>query len=94
MHAGTGVVVDDRLKRWPALSRYADSGDLPIDKICWKNAIRPITLGRRKWLFTGSERAACRAVAIQRLLATTLNGLEPRLPGSSKRWKTPGLARL
>ena len=43
-----------------------------------ENAIRPITLGRRNWLFTGSERAGYRAAAIQSLLATAkLNGLEP-----------------
>ena len=43
-----------------------------------ENAIRPITLGRRNWLFTGSERAGRRAAAIQSLLATAkLNGLEP-----------------
>jgi len=43
-----------------------------------ENAIRPITLGRRNWLFTGSERAGGRAAAIQSLLNTAkLNGLEP-----------------
>ena len=37
-----------------------------------------IVLGRRNWLFAGSERAGCRAAAIQSLLATAkLNGLEP-----------------
>ncbi|MBV5276320.1 transposase, partial [bacterium] len=50
----------------------------PIDNNMVENAIRPITLGRRNWLFTGSERAGCRAAAIQSLLATAkLNGLEP-----------------
>ena len=50
----------------------------PIDNNPVENAIRPITLGRRNWLFTGSERAGCRAAAIQSLLATAkLNGLEP-----------------
>ena len=43
-----------------------------------ENAIRPIALGRRNGLFTGSERAGRRAAAIQSLLATAqLNGLEP-----------------
>lgn len=44
----------------------------------WGNTIRPIALGRRNWLFTGSERAGQRAAAIQTLLSTAkLNGLDP-----------------
>jgi transposase len=77
---GTGLAraIDYSLKRWPALVRYVDSGNLPIDNNVVENAIRPITLGRRNWLFTGSERAGVRAAAIQSLLATAkLNGLEP-----------------
>ena len=77
---GTGLAraIDYSLKRWPALIRYVDSGILPIDNNPVENAIRPITLGRRNWLFTGSERAGCRAAAIQSLLATAkLNGFEP-----------------
>ena len=77
---GTGLAraIDYSLKRWPALMRYVDNGALPIDNNPAENAIRPITLGRRNWLFTGSERAGCRAAAIQSLLATAkLNGLEP-----------------
>lgn len=70
--------IDYSLKRWSALMRYVDCGSLPIDNNMVENAIRPITLGRRNWLFTGSERAGCRAAAIQSLLATAkLNGLEP-----------------
>lgn len=75
---GLARAIDYSLKRWPALIRYVDSGNLPIDNNMVENAIRPITLGRRNWLFTGSERAGCRAAAIQSLLATAkLNGLEP-----------------
>jgi len=76
--SGLARAIDYSLKRWPALIRYVDSGILPIDNNRVENAIRPITLGRRNWLFTGSERAGCRAAAIQSLLATAkLNGLEP-----------------
>ena len=76
--SGLARAIDYSLKRWPALIRYVDSGTLPIDNNMVENAIRPITLGRRNWLFTGSERAGCRAAAIQSLLATAkLNGLEP-----------------
>jgi len=76
--SGLARAIDYSLKRWSALVRYADSGHLPIDNNSVENAIRPITLGRRNWLFTGSERAGRRAAAIQSLLATAkLNGLEP-----------------
>lgn len=70
--------MDYSLKRWVALSRYARSGDLPIDNNAVENVIRPIAVGKKNWLFTGSERAGCRAAAIQSLLATAkLNGLAP-----------------
>lgn len=43
-----------------------------------ENAIRPIAVGKKNWLFAGSERAGCRAAAIQSLLGTArLNGLDP-----------------
>jgi transposase len=70
--------IDYSLKRWPALQRYVDDGALPIDNNPAENAIRPIALGRKNWLFVGSERAGRRAAIIQSLLATAkLNGLEP-----------------
>ena len=66
------------LKRWPALIRYADTGHLPIDNNPTENCIRPIALGRKNWLFVGTERAGKRAAAIQSLLGTAkLNGLDP-----------------
>ena len=76
--SGLARAIDYSLKRWHALIRYVESGSLPIDNNLVENAIRPITLGRRNWLFTGSERAGRRAAAIQSLLATAkLNDLEP-----------------
>jgi transposase len=78
-HGGTSAkAIDYTLRRWPALIRYAETGHLPIDNNPIENCIRPIALGRRNWLFTGSERAGIRAAAIQTLLATAkLNGLNP-----------------
>ena len=66
------------IKRWSALVRYAETGHLPIDNNPVENCIRPIALGKKNWLFTGSERAGQRAAAIQTLLSTAkLNGLNP-----------------
>lgn len=75
---GTAKAIDYSLKRWPALCRYATDGALPIDNNPVENAIRPVCLGKKNWLFVGSERAGQRAAAIQSLLATAaLNGRDP-----------------
>jgi transposase len=75
---GTARALDYSIKRWPALIRYAESGVLPIDNNPVENSIRPIAIGKKNWLFAGSERAGRRAAAIQSLLGTAkLNGLDP-----------------
>jgi len=76
--SGTAKAIDYSLKRWEALARYAETGHLPIDNNALENAIRPIAIGKKNWLFAGSERAGKRAAAIQTLLGTArLNGLDP-----------------
>lgn len=75
---GTARAIDYTLKRWPALIRYVADGRFPIDNNAVENSIRPIAIGRKNWLFAGSERAGIRAAAIQSLLGTAkLNGIEP-----------------
>ena len=87
--SGTAKAIEHALKRWPALQRYASSGSLPIDNNPVENAIRPIAIGKKNWLFTGSERAGRRAAAIQSLFATAkLNGLDPA------RWLADTLDKL
>jgi transposase len=76
--SGTAKALDYSLKRWPALCCYATAGHLPIDNNPIENDIRPVAIGKKNWLFTGSERAGKRAAAIQSLLYTAkLNGLDP-----------------
>jgi transposase len=76
--SGLARAIDYTLKRWTALKRYGENGERPIDNNPAENAIRPIAIGRKNWLFAGSEQAGQRAAAIQTLLATAkLNGLEP-----------------
>ena len=76
--SGTANAIDYSLKRWEALERYAESGNLPIDNNPIENSIRPIAIGKKNWLFAGSERAGRRAAAIQTLIGTAkLNGLDP-----------------
>ncbi|MES2683858.1 MAG: IS66 family transposase [Pseudomonadota bacterium] len=87
--SGTAKAIEHALKRWPALQRYASSGTLPIDNNPVENAIRPIAIGKKNWLFAGSERAGRRAAAIQSLFATAkLNGLDP------SRWLADTLEKL
>lgn len=76
--SGLARAIDYTLNRWASLVRYAQTGNLPIDNNPVENAIRPIALGKKNWLFAGSERAGKRAAAIQSLFATAkLNGIEP-----------------
>ena len=51
--SATARAIDYSLKRWTALTRYIDDGDLPIDNNWVENQIRPIALGRSNWLFAG-----------------------------------------
>lgn len=77
---GSGLVkaIDYTLKRWSALTRYLDDGRYPIDNNPIENAIRPIALGRKNWLFLGSESAGRRTATVMSLLATAkANGHDP-----------------
>ena len=70
--------IDYSLKRWAALVRYLDDGWVPIDNNWIENQIRPIALGRKNWLFAGSQRAGERAAAVMSLIhSARLNGHDP-----------------
>ena len=76
--SGTAKALDYSIKRWSALVRYAEGGCMPMDNNPLENAIRPIAIGKKNWLFAGPERAGKRAAAIQTLLGTAkLNDLDP-----------------
>jgi hypothetical protein len=45
--------MDYTLKRWDALVRYLDNASLPIDNNKIENSIRPISLGKKNWMFVG-----------------------------------------
>jgi transposase len=88
-NSGLAKAVNHALGRWPALLRYLDDGGRPIDNNPIENAIRPITLGRKNWLFIGGTNAGPRAAAIMSLVATAkANGLCPQA------WLTDVLTRL
>jgi len=68
-----GQAVHYSLARWEKLSRYTEDGRIEIDNNLVENAIRPIAVGRKNYLFAGSHDAAQRAAVIYSLLATCKN---------------------
>ena len=66
------------LSRWAALTRYCDDGRLEIDNNTVERAIRPLALGRKNWLFAGSDAGGeTLADAMTRIETAKLNGLDP-----------------
>jgi transposase len=66
------------LGRWTALARYLDDGHLEIDNNAAERSIRPLAIGRKNYLFAGSDTGGERAAAIYSLIGTAkLNGLDP-----------------
>jgi len=66
------------LSRWTALTRYIADGRLEIDNNAAERAIRPLALGRKNYLFAGSDAGGERAAAIYSLIGSAvLNGLNP-----------------
>ncbi|WP_437129005.1 IS66 family transposase [Sphingobacterium tenebrionis] len=55
--------------RWDALSAYLNDGNLQIDNNLVENAIRPVALGRKNYLFAGSHEAAQRSAMIYSFFA-------------------------
>ena len=64
--------------QWQALNRYLEDGDLAIDNNFAERAMRPIAIGRKNWLFVGSEAAGHRAAILTSLIASCKNNfVEP-----------------
>jgi transposase len=64
--------------RWSALTRYLDDGQLEISNNAAERAIRPLALGRKNYMFAGSDAGGERAAAAYTLIETAkLNGLDP-----------------
>ncbi len=75
--------------RWQALTRYLDDGRLEISNNAAENKIRPAALGRKNWLFCGSDAGGIRAAAFYTLIGTArMNGIEPEA------WLTDVIARI
>jgi transposase len=74
----TAIAVRYALGRWEALLRYCNDGALEIDNNAAERALRVVALGRKNFLFAGSDRGGDSAAAIYSLIGTAkLNGLNP-----------------
>src|SRR6516165_7700734 len=62
--------MDYMLKRWPAFSQFLDDGRICLSNNAAERALRGIALGRKSWLFAGSDRGGQRAAAIYSLIVT------------------------
>ena len=66
------------LGRWAALTRYVDDGRIEIDNNAAERALRVVALGRKNFLFAGSDAGGHSAASIYSLLGSAaLNGMEP-----------------
>ena len=76
--SATAKALDYSLRRWVALTRFVDDGQLPADNNWIENQIRPIAVGRSNWLFAGSLRAGQRAAAVMSLIQSArMSGHDP-----------------
>jgi transposase len=74
----TTAAIRYALGLWPALTRYCDDGRLEIDNNAAERALRSVALGRKNYLFAGSDTGGERAAAIYSLIGSAkLNGIDP-----------------
>lgn len=75
---GIAAALDYSLKRWEALGRFLDDGAVSVDNNHIENLMRPWGLGRKAWLFAGSELAGQRAAMVMSLVQSAkLHGHDP-----------------
>jgi len=74
----TARAIDYSLSNWAALTRFLDDGHVPIDNNAVENSVRPVALGRKNWLFVGSQQAGERSAVLLSLIESAkLNGHDP-----------------
>ena len=74
----TAKAIDYSLSNWRGLMHYLDDGHVPIDNNAAENAVRPLAVGRKNWLFVGSQQAGERAAVVLSLIESAkLNGHDP-----------------
>jgi transposase len=88
-HAAVAKAIDYMLTRWDAFARFLDDGRICLSNNAAERALRGLALGRKSWLFAGSERGADRAAMMYTLIQTAkLNDVDPQA------WLADVLARI
>jgi hypothetical protein len=77
------------LNRWPAFARFLDDGRICLTNNAAERALRGIALGRKSWLFAGSDRGGQRAAKMYSLIVSAkMNDIDPQA------WLADVLARI
>ena len=88
-HAAVAKAMDYMLKRWDGFTRFLDDGRICLTNNAAERALRGIALGRKSWLFAGSDRGGARAAVMYTLIGTAkLNDVDPQA------WLAEVLARI
>jgi transposase len=78
-HAAVAKAMDYMLTRWVSFTRFLDDGRICLTNNAAERALRGLALGRKSWLFAGSERGAERAALMYTLIQTAkLNDVDPQ----------------
>ena len=88
-HAPVAKAMDYMLKRWDGFTRFLEDGRICLTNNAAERALRGIALGRKSWLFAGSDRGGDRAAVMYTLIVTAkMNDLDPQA------WLADVLARI
>jgi hypothetical protein len=88
-HNDVAKAIEYMLKRWTAFTRFLDDGRICLSNNAAERALRGIALGRKSWLFAGSDRGGQRAAFMYSLIVTAkLNDVDPQA------WLTDVLNRI
>ena len=88
-HAEVAKAFDYMLTRWPAFTVFLRDGRICLTNNAAERALRGFALGRKSWLFAGSDRGADRAAIMATLIMTAkLNDIDPQA------WLADVLARI
>jgi transposase len=88
-HNPVAGAIDYMLKEWAAFARFLDDGRICLTNNAAERALRGVALGRKAWLFAGSDRGGERAAFMYTLIGTAkLNDIDPQA------WLADVLARI
>ena len=88
-HAPVAKAMDYMLKRWEGFARFTTDGQICLSNNAAERALRGLALGRKSWLFAGSDRGADRCAFMLTMIATAkLNDVDPQA------WLADVLARI